>query len=98
MHFLISILDVHDKCAASSYSEQQILDMKQGNGTQEVLLKEGSSNIQGALSDEKFIFSSVGLVESIESQVHVLSFYLLIPIESKVISIRLSLHLFIVCF
>lgn len=96
MHFLISILDVHDKCAVSSYSEQQILDMKQANGNQEVLLKEGSSNIQGALSDEKFIFSSVGLVESIESQV--LSFYLLIPIESKVISIRLSLHLFIVCF
>lgn len=94
MHFLLSILDAHAKSAQSTYSEQQILDMKQANGNHEVLLKEGSTNIQGALSDEKFIFSSVGLVESMESQV--LSFYLLI--RSKFISIRLILHLFGVSF
>lgn len=94
MHFIISILDAHAKSAESTYSKQQILDMKQANGNQEVLLKEGSSDKQGALSDEKFIFSSVGFVESIQSQV--LAFYLLI--KCKFISIRLILHLFGVSF
>lgn len=85
MHFIISILDAHAKSTQSTYSEQQILDMKRANGNQEVLLKEGSSDKQGALSDEKFIFSSVGFVECIQSQV--LSFYVLI--KCKFISIRL---------